>query len=325
MTGLRPLIVLALAGAASFLALDGSTSSGQEEAPTRAVSDPTTLRCFGAASRDPERRCRNRELRLSVVPTPEEAKLGQNWPCSPGGQTEELYPCYFGAPKEEAVKTIALVGDSHAAHWRAAVDAAASRRRWRGVSLTQTGCPMTLAIPILRGQRRDDCLEWNQALAPWFERHPEIDTVFTSQHGGKVFVPPGQTPYETQMQGFIDAFDALPDSVKRIYVIRGSPWSSQAVPRCLEDALAEGRAPGRACALPRKRSLRPDLAADAAVTMRSRRVKLVDLTPFMCGRNRCFPVVGGALVHKDGGHMTQVFSRTLGPYLGRAVDRLESP
>jgi hypothetical protein len=30
--------------------------------------------------------------------------------------------------------------------------------------------------------------------------------------------------------------------------------------------------------------------------------------------------VGGALVHKDVDHLTQVFARTLGPYLLRAID-----
>ena len=323
MSGPRSLIPAALAATATFLVLfGGEISSGQEEAPKATASDPTTLRCFGAAARDPEHPCINRRLRLSVIPTPEEAKTGQNWPCRPSGQTDELYPCYFGYEGDNPRETIALVGDSHAGHWRAALDIVAVDRRWRGVSLTQTGCPMTLAIPILRGERRDDCLEWNQALAPWFERHPEVDTVFVSQHGGKVVVPPGSTRYDTQLQGFVDAFRALPRSVKRIVVIRGTPWSSESVPGCLDDALAEGKRPGPTCALPRKRSLRPDLAADAAVLMRARRVKLVDLTQFMCGPSKCFPVVGGALVHKDGGHMTQVFSRTLGPYLGRALDRL---
>ena len=55
------------------------------------------------------------------------------------------------------------------------------------------------------------------------------------------------------------------------------------------------------------------------------RVTVLDMTPFMCDRDKCFPVVGGALVHKDGGHVTQVFSRTLGPYLGRYVDRMLPP
>ena len=42
----------------------------------------------------------------------------------------------------------------------------------------------------------------------------------------------------------------------------------------------------------------------------------------MCDARRCFPVVGGALVHKDEHHMTTVFARTLWPYLARRVDRL---
>lgn len=34
----------------------------------------------------------------------------------------------------------------------------------------------------------------------------------------------------------------------------------------------------------------------------------------------CPPVVGGALVIKDSGHMTRTFSRTLGPFVGRTID-----
>ena len=41
----------------------------------------------------------------------------------------------------------------------------------------------------------------------------------------------------------------------------------------------------------------------------------------MCDDSRCFPVVGGALVIKDIGHLTRTFSRSLGPFLGRAIDR----
>jgi hypothetical protein len=42
----------------------------------------------------------------------------------------------------------------------------------------------------------------------------------------------------------------------------------------------------------------------------------------MCNRRKCFPVVGGALVHKDTHHLTRVFARTLGPFLLRRVKDL---
>jgi hypothetical protein len=318
------LATLAATAAMAATAVVVSTSSGQDAAPT-AAAEIQSQRCFGAASRDPERRCVNKALRYAVVPTPAEAKAAQNYPCTPMERADELYACVFGARREEAVKTIALIGDSHAGHWRAALDHVAEQRRWHAISLTQTGCPLTRATPILRGRLREDCLQWNRELVPWLARHSEISTVFVSQHGAKVAVPPGETQESTQIKGFRDAFRALPPSVEQIVVIRDTPWSTHTAPACIERAVAERRRPDLACAIPRRRSLRPDLQAVAARRMKSPRVRLVNLTPFFCDRRHCFPVVGGALVHKDGGHITQVFSRTLGPYLGRAVDRLGTP
>ena len=46
------------------------------------------------------------------------------------------------------------------------------------------------------------------------------------------------------------------------------------------------------------------------------------MTRFICNRRRCFPVVGGVLVHKDIGHLTRLFSTTLGPFVLRALNRL---
>ena len=65
-----------------------------------------------------------------------------------------------------------------------------------------------------------------------------------------------------------------------------------------------------------RRRLTRDPAADAA---RATGRETVDLTRQFCGRRRCYPVIGGALVHKDTDHLTQVFARTLGPFLDRAV------
>jgi hypothetical protein len=56
--------------------------------------------------------------------------------------------------------------------------------------------------------------------------------------------------------------------------------------------------------------------------VRGSRVATVDLSRFFCGRARCWPVIGGALVYKDNHHLTQVYSRTLAPYLGRRIDAL---
>jgi hypothetical protein len=62
----------------------------------------------------------------------------------------------------------------------------------------------------------------------------------------------------------------------------------------------------------------PDPAATAAQQLGGR-FQVVDLNSFFCGATRCYPVVGGVLVYKDITHLTPLFSRTLGPYLLRAV------
>ena len=66
----------------------------------------------------------------------------------------------------------------------------------------------------------------------------------------------------------------------------------------------------------------PDPAVLAAKRFASPRVHVIDMTRFICNRRRCFPVVGGVLVHKDIGHLTRLFSTTLGPFVLRALNRL---
>ena len=39
------------------------------------------------------------------------------------------------------------------------------------------------------------------------------------------------------------------------------------------------------------------------------------MTRYFCDARRCFPVVGGVLTHKDEGHITAAFGRSLAPFL----------
>ena len=119
-----------------------------------AISAPSAVRaaeprCFGAAARDPYRSCRNPKLDLMVVPTPAEAEITPNSPCALAEATINL--CTFGVAAAEAKGTIALVGDSHAWHWRAAVDVAARAEHWQALDSTRSSCPFTKGIADLSG------------------------------------------------------------------------------------------------------------------------------------------------------------------------------
>jgi hypothetical protein len=281
------------------------------------------MRCFAAAAHDPLHPCENPKLRLVVVPTPDDAILSTNSLCTPAREDREVKPCEFGVPAVDAGASVALVGDSHAGQWRGALEYAAQHKRWHGVSITRSGCPMSRVMPRLTPiSRRKSCLRWNAQLPGWFRRHPDIHTVFVSQHNvAAVVVAPGKSALETRAAGHRAAWNALPPSVRRIVVLRDTPLLGFQNP-CVRAADARGQDPGDVCALARARVLRSDGAAIAARRLRSPRLRVIDMTPFFCSTSLCQPVIGGALVYKDHEHMTDVFSTSLGPYVLRAIDGL---
>jgi hypothetical protein len=250
-----------------------------------------------------------------VTPTPAQALRRPNAPCDiPRIQFPMV--CRFGVDAEQAQRRIALIGDSHAVHWRAALGPVARERRWHGFSLSRNGCPLSTATPILRGSLTAQCLRWRGAVHGWLRAHPGVDTVFVSQHRVRI-----RGSYADEVAGYLAAWRALPDSVRRIVVIRDTPVRPPATRRCVVAAITRRARAGRVCAMRRSAVLRPDPAADAA-RRAGGRVRLVDMTRYFCDARRCFPVVGGVLTHKDRGHMTAAFGRTLAPMLGRRLSAI---
>lgn len=309
-----------------LLAGVGARSATGERARPIADSAPpqTRARCFGAASRDPERACVNGKLRTTVVPTPDEAILSQNSPCTPVADEGVVSPCEFGVQGADARATFALIGDSHASHWRAALERVAQYKRWRGVSITRSGCPLSRASPTLEPEsRRLQCVRWNEQVPSWLARHPEVQTIFVVAHfADAVRRRDGKDGFAAKVGGYFRAWEGLPRSVKRIVVIRDTPIVGSEANECVRRAKAGERDAGRLCAVSRSMALGTDAAVLAAKRIGPRRVRIVDMTPFFCGARHCYPVVGGALVYKDDQHITEVFGSTLGPYLRRAIDEL---
>jgi hypothetical protein len=285
-----------------------------------AVAQPA---CFGAAARDPLVPCTNPSLRLTVTPTPQQARNRPNSPCTLLNPNALVQVCAFGVPEDKATATVALFGDSHAAHWRAALEVVAQAKQWRGLSLMQPGCPFSKLNRNLRYALRHNCVRWKRKLPAWFAAHPEVQTVFVvGETGGAWRVAHGRSAFPAEVKGVRSAWRTLPSSVKRVIVIHDTPKDLDSTATCIRRAVAQRRPAGMACAVPRRVALDRDPAVKAAAQLDSPRFSTVDLTHFFCDRKRCYPVVGGALVHKDTHHMTAVFAATLGPYLLRSIDEL---
>ena len=283
-------------------------------------------RCYGAASRDPEQPCSNPALRSRVTPSPDAELLQPDAPCDPWMNSAVVCTC--GPPDEAARGTLALIGDSHATMWRAAVAAVADAHDLHAYSVTRPGCAFNFAKPDVNEAQSNDCVAHSRQVVRFVSERPEITTVFVGSNAGLKVArdADGGDGAEQWIQGYVDAWDALPESVTRVLVLRDTFRQVPSTPDCVSRALHRRRNAGIACALSRFWSLPSDAALVAAG--RPHRAGLtvdtIDLTPFMCGTWRCFPVVGGVLVLKDIDHITQAFSRTLGPYLLRAFDRLSA-
>ena len=146
----------------------------------------------------------------------------------------------------------AHIGDSHASHWRAALEGVAKARGWHGVSITHSGCPFTRAVKDLREPARSDCLRWNREVREWLGRHREISTVFASAISGSSWVVPrGRSQYGSAVDGYLRAFKSLPRSVENVVVIRDTPKAERDTAACVQRSIGAHRRAGTACAQPR--------------------------------------------------------------------------
>jgi hypothetical protein len=284
-------------------------------APSTAVAGDTPL-CLGAQALDPARTCTVGPRRIT------RNLFAGRVACRP--MSGPSAACRFGVAPSRARRTIALLGDSHAEHWLAALDGMARTRRWTGVALTAPGCFFSEAVHALPDGPREPCTQHYDAVRRYLRRHPTISTVLASSSLLQaVQVPSGQTLDQVRQRGFEAAYRALPASVRRLVVIRDPPINSPAQFACVRGAVARGADPNAACPLPRSAALQPDPSVAAVEQLRSRRYRSVDLSDFFCPGEACLSVVGGVQVYRDAyGHLTDLYSSSLGPYLRRAVERV---
>jgi hypothetical protein len=309
----RALLAPALAAALALAVLTGAGGA--------AAADPP---CFGAAVRDLVHPCANPTRK--AYPPPTNVDWLPNSACEPTDEAPEPV-CTFGVSPRRARATVALFGDSHALHWRAALRVVANAERWRAYSITTAACFLSAAVDDLPVGLRAPCRSWYRDALRWLKRHPEVRTVFVSQKADTpAVVPPGKTYLDVRAAGFRTTWRGLPKTVKHVVVIRDTPFTTTASLACVKRVVAAAtRRPGPACAVPRSFAVTPDTAVQTVKQLHSKRFGSVDLTRYFCGPRHCYPVLGGVLVYNDDlGHITRAYSRSLGPYLLRGVRRLQA-
>ena len=227
----------------------------------------------------------------------------------------EQLPCEFG--DLSATKTVLLFGDSHAAQWFPALDAAAKKQHYKLLSWTRSGCPW-FPIDLLNMRTKTAypaCRTWQKMIATRIANNPPDVVVLASiEHDYRVRGSGGWMSIE-QSQPTVTAEIAktLPTFVKsgaHIVVMHDTPHMSVDVPRCVARNLYHPEK----CAMPRDKGFAFG-GIDAATAAKVSGVSVLDLTPALCGPapQPCDVVRQGMVLYRDSNHITATYSRLLAP------------
>jgi hypothetical protein len=183
---------------------------------------------------------------------------------------------------------VALIGDSHAAHLRASLEAIVAEQNWSGKSLTRTGCPYTASTTFLDDAASAARAMWKPEVTRFLRRKPQISTIFVSQHAGvRVTVAEGEDVWREKVDGYKRMWSRLPETVRHVVVIRDVPRMTSNTLSCVERAMkAASRGPGVRRPAPLLRPARPGRRRGARDALRARPVDR--LSNYICSARMCF-------------------------------------
>lgn len=267
--------------------------------------------CFGAPAMLSTNTCDERPEAAALLP--DRASLfddtGGAFSCyRPAGQAT-LQRCSFGAEATDA-KKVALVGDSHAAMLIPGLRDRAARAGWHVDTFVGNGGVWRLPDSVPAGSDRDYLQALQDALVGG-----GYDMILTTAHRDLQTTDSRQRTIVPAIDG---AWRVAQEAGSKVVPILDNPEITTAALSCVSDAPADQRSFG-SCSVPEQHGLGGadynGLAADAAG------IAAVDLHQYFCGDDTCPVVIGGVIVYRDAHHMTATYSKTLAPFLVKAVER----
>jgi hypothetical protein len=221
--------------------------------------------------------------------------------------------CVYGV--KNGTFTVALVGDSHAAHWFPALERLAKHEGWGVVTFVKVACPfidMRVRNVALKREYRE-CAAFNEAtIRRLADLKPDLTLVSVSRISTRP-VNASEDTVSAKGQAVGRMLGRLPG---RVLLIVDTPYAGQDVPGCL----SAHKRDIDACAIPHKTAFTDHLGGVEKVAAEASGAGLVDLTSRICVEDPCPVVVNGMIVFRDAGHLTATFSRSLAPGLLAAID-----
>jgi hypothetical protein len=244
--------------------------------------------------------------------------------CSGGFTDAEVKkPCAYG--DLTSPRTVVLFGDSHAAHWFPAMEAAAQQNRWRLVVVTKAACSAA-AVRIFQvklNRPYDECVAWREAAWKHIAAlRPATVVMSSAAAGGTLVDDSGATVTDpgyadrTWVDGWVRSAGRLAAGGARVVLLEDTPYQDGDTVECLSVHLGDPSA----CVADQQGALRaPERRRAVAAALRAGGVTVVDPLPWFCTAGRCPVIVGNVLVYRDASHITATYSRMLGPMLAERL------
>jgi peptidoglycan/LPS O-acetylase OafA/YrhL len=220
-------------------------------------------------------------------------------------QCEHIGDCAFGDPSADTVAVV--FGDSHAAHWIAALDATAEELDWRVEAIVVSGCtPFVTDDGSPNPARCHD--DVRRAWAEIDELSPDV-LILSGRHLElRRHDPAGWRA------GIIGGIERAPAAARAV-VLTETPTADELVPYCVAEHLDDVRP----CEPEVDQEL-DDVNTDLVDLIGAgETARLANLTPIVCADDRCPVISDSILVYRDANHLTTTFAASRAGDFAQAV------
>jgi hypothetical protein len=278
-------------------------------------------RCFGARAMVPAHNCPHPYARPANLDLRSAASDGPNDPCRQGVAATAPVFCTRGTTSKP-IRTIALVGNSHAWRLLPGLAAYAKRNRWRLVAATRTNCLGLVTRSVAPGGPTRSCLKWSSSMQRQLLARRDIDAVIFAGYVYDKHFLVTERPTARQLRAgraaVLRTWRLFKAAGIRVIVTGDVPGMR---PRSGPTCIAASHRSADPCPVRRSTVVRPTLTSVLA-RQNPDLASYIPLDQYFCDAKVCHALIGGVVVYYDSHHLTTTYSKTLGPYAGLAVAEL---
>jgi len=274
--------------------------------------------CFGAAAYAAGAHCETQPSG-PITPVPEAAvkdmsdAYGDN--CIAKEPTFAVRPvCRYGSGPVR----VALVGNSHAAHWLPTLQTLAEQRGWTVTTYLASACNATDArLKFATATAGKGCAEWGKWVLQQTSGNA-FDLVVTAERIARP-VEKGDGAITTAEAGYESYLRKWAKAGTPLLVLKDTPNPESSI-GSVPDCLSQHEPDYAACSGTVERWHQPDPLYQTAKKLTLPKLRTADLDRYFCAAGRCQSVIGHVVVYFDVHHMTATYARTLAPYLGKVIE-----